>query len=161
MRLVVLVALVLLAIAAVTPPVSATPTPAPIGVPVADFTSNVTCGNVPFYVQFNDTSTGANITFWSWDSGDGNTSSLEDFMNEYTAPGLYTVKHSVDDGMGNVSWDNRTGHIRAVPDWITCAAASGTGGGGSSGSEGVAILFGVVGGILGAIAILRRRGEAP
>ena len=35
------------------------------------------------------------------------------------------------------------------------------GGGCNTGSEGIAILFGVVGGILGAIAILRRRGEAP
>jgi len=35
------------------------------------------------------------------------------------------------------------------------------GGGCNTGSEGIAILFGVVGGILGAIAILRRMGEAP
>jgi len=62
--------------------------------------------------------------------------------------------------LGNISWDNRTGYIRAVPDWITCAAASGAGGGGgSTGGEAVGAAFGIIGGILGAIIIFRRRGE--
>jgi PKD repeat protein len=123
----------------------------------SDFTSNVTCGNVPFYVMFNDTSAGTEITTWNWSFGEGNYSDLEDDINLYSTPGLYTVRHSVADGLGNVSWENRTGAIRAVPDWITCAAATGTAGGGSgSGSEGISILFGVVGGILGTIIIMRR-----
>ncbi len=40
--------------------------------PVANFNANVTDGDVPLSVQFNDSST--NATSWNWDFGDGNNS---------------------------------------------------------------------------------------
>ena len=48
-------------------------TPCDTNPPTASFTSNVTCGIVPFPVQFTDTTTGLNITSWFWDFADGNS----------------------------------------------------------------------------------------
>ena len=57
---------------------------------VANFTSNVTNGNAPLSVQFNDTSTGS-PTSWSWEFGDGNTSTEKDPTYTFLKPGSYTV----------------------------------------------------------------------
>ena len=58
--------------------------------PVASFTANVTGGNAPLTVQFTDTSTG-NVTAWSWDFGDGTTSTEQNPTYTYEAAGTYTV----------------------------------------------------------------------
>jgi len=55
-----------------TPTETATPTPTPEPLE-ASFTANVTAGSVPLAVQFTDESIG-DITSWSWDFGDGSTS---------------------------------------------------------------------------------------
>jgi len=65
--------------------------------PVANFTANRTSGTAPLAVRFTDTSTGE-ITAWSWDFGDGNTSSERDPVHTYTAPGNYTVALTVSNG---------------------------------------------------------------
>jgi len=57
---------------------------------VANFTANTTTGPAPLAVQFNDTSTG-NPTAWLWDFGDGATSTEQNPVHTYTAPGNYTV----------------------------------------------------------------------
>jgi hypothetical protein len=102
------------------------PTPTPTPVPFqSHFTVSPSCGNVPFTATFTDTSTGENITVWSWDFGDGNTSILEDDTNLYSSEGLYTVRHSIDDGLGNISWSNKTGAIRATPEWYECSRSTG------------------------------------
>lgn len=69
--------------------------------PHANFTFNVATAS--FDVQFNDTSTAgaAPITGWSWDFGDGNTSTDQNPHNVYAAAGTYTVKLTVTDGNGN------------------------------------------------------------
>lgn len=45
-------------------------------------------------IQFNDLSTG-NIAQWSWNFGDGTTSSLQNPVHSFTAPGIYYVCLSV------------------------------------------------------------------
>ncbi len=64
--------------------------PAPPTVPTAGFNANPTSGTAPLTVTFTDTSTG-NITTWSWNFGDGTTSTAKNAAKTYTNPGSYTV----------------------------------------------------------------------
>lgn len=56
----------------------------------ADFYAETVSGNAPLSVQFYDLST--NATSWSWDFGDGGTSTLQDPIHVYTSGGKFTVK---------------------------------------------------------------------
>jgi YVTN family beta-propeller protein len=56
----------------------------------ANFTSNVTTVTQNQHVQFNDTSSGY-PTMWSWDFGDGSTSTAQNPVYAYTATGLKTI----------------------------------------------------------------------
>ncbi|HGY55724.1 MAG TPA: PKD domain-containing protein [Caldithrix abyssi] len=58
--------------------------------PVADFVGDPTSGTAPLTVNFTDQSTN-NPTSWSWDFGDGGTSTQQNPSHEYTAAGTYTV----------------------------------------------------------------------
>ncbi len=58
--------------------------------PVADFSGSPTSGEAPLTVSFTDLSTN-NPASWSWDFGDGGTSSAQNPSHEYTAAGTYTV----------------------------------------------------------------------
>lgn len=69
-------------------------------VPSANFTSNVTSGTAPLSVQFNDTSNNT-PTSWSWDFGDGNTSTEQNPRHTYTKTGKYTVKLTAFNENGN------------------------------------------------------------
>jgi len=62
--------------------------PAPL---VVDFAGTPTTGPHPLTVAFTDGSTGGTTTAWSWDFGDGSTSSLQHPTHVYTAPGSYSV----------------------------------------------------------------------
>jgi hypothetical protein len=55
--------------------------------PNPSFTSNVACHGSP--TQFTNTTLGSNT--YSWNFGDGNTSSLENPTHTYAAPGTYTA----------------------------------------------------------------------
>ncbi|RKY20062.1 MAG: hypothetical protein DRQ55_08965 [Planctomycetota bacterium] len=66
--------------------------PAPL---VAAFSASPTQGANPLTVAFSDTSTGATTTAWSWDFGDGNTSTAQNPTHQYTGPGSYTVSLTV------------------------------------------------------------------
>ena len=68
--------------------------------PSASFTSDQQTGCTPLNVQFTSTSTGA--ASYQWDLGNGNSSTLPNPANLYTSPGTYTVKLTVNDGMGNL-----------------------------------------------------------
>lgn len=57
---------------------------------VASFTSNVNSGVAPLTVVFTDTTTG-NPTSWSWDFGDGSTSTEQNPSHEFATGGVYTV----------------------------------------------------------------------
>jgi PKD repeat protein len=87
--------------------------------PVASFTSNVTCGIIPFPVQFVDTTIGLNITDWYWDFADGN-STLENPIHWYNSTGVYGVDHSANSSYGT-GWSNLTGYITARAIGDTCA----------------------------------------
>ncbi|MEA4839999.1 MAG: PKD domain-containing protein [Bacteroidales bacterium] len=56
----------------------------------ADFYAETTSGAAPLTVQFYDLST--NATSWSWDFGDGATSTLQEPTHTYTEGGTFTVK---------------------------------------------------------------------
>ena len=91
--------------------------------PSASFTSNVTCGIVPFAVAFNDTSTGGNLTNWSWMFGDGNTSTEQHPVFEYAYTGLFTVNFSVTNSIGT-SWSNVSNYMTSRPVGDNCTASS-------------------------------------
>jgi PGF-pre-PGF domain-containing protein len=57
--------------------------------PVADFSSNVTSGYVPFTVKFTDLS--QNATGWNWDFGDGTSLTEQNPAHTYSAAGSYVV----------------------------------------------------------------------
>ncbi|MHC1626364.1 MAG: PKD domain-containing protein, partial [Methanoculleaceae archaeon] len=61
----------------------------------ADFTGAPTSGAPPLDVVFNDTSTGGKVDSWSWNFGDGGTSTEQNLTHQYTADGTYTVTLTV------------------------------------------------------------------
>jgi PKD repeat protein len=66
----------------------------------ADFTVNHVSGCAPLSVTFSDASTGG-PTSWSWDFGNGNTSTLQNPSATYATPGTYTVSLTVSNGGGS------------------------------------------------------------
>lgn len=58
--------------------------------PVANFTASPVAGCSPLIVNFQDLSSG-NPTAWSWNFGNGNTSTLQNPVASYLTPGTYTV----------------------------------------------------------------------
>ncbi|AKB80284.1 cell surface protein [Methanosarcina horonobensis HB-1 = JCM 15518] len=68
--------------------------------PDADFSSNVTSGNLPLNVLFTDASTGT-ATAWNWSFGDGTYSTLKNPVHTYSAAGNYTVKLTASNAAGN------------------------------------------------------------
>ena len=62
--------------------------------PVADFDGEPTSGNAPLNVSFDDESTGS-ITSYSWNFGDGGTSSQQNPNHTYQNSGSYTVSLTV------------------------------------------------------------------
>lgn len=82
-------------------------------VPVANFSTNVTSGNVPISVQFNDSS--ENATQWFWDFGDGNNSTEQNPVHIYSTAGNYTVNLTASNGNGmNSTFANITVLERSV-----------------------------------------------
>ena len=68
---------------------------------IADFTANVTTGPAPLTVQFTDFSSGDGITSWSWDFGDGSTSSVQNPVHTYGTDGTYNVSLTVENAHGS------------------------------------------------------------
>lgn len=68
----------------------------------ADFTSNCTEGHRPLSIAFTDASTGLPES-WSWDFGDGNTSTTQNPVHEYSKDGVYSVKLTVVNSKGSNS----------------------------------------------------------
>ncbi len=71
-------------------------------VPTAYFTSNVTEGYSSLTVQFTDMSTGS-PTSWSWDFGDGNTSTVQNPTHTYNEAGNYIVTLTVENSAGSTT----------------------------------------------------------
>ncbi|OPX68014.1 MAG: PKD domain protein [Methanoregulaceae archaeon PtaB.Bin056] len=57
---------------------------------IADFTTDLSRGEVPLKVNFTDLSTGE-PSGWHWDFGDGNTSAEQNPSHIYSTPGVYDV----------------------------------------------------------------------
>ena len=68
--------------------------------PVASFTADKTNVLIDEPIQFTNDSTGE-ITSWSWDFGDGNTSTQENPSHAYTKPGSYTASLTVSNKAGS------------------------------------------------------------
>lgn len=67
--------------------------------PVADFSTNVTSAcQPPLTVDFTDQSSGSGLLSYSWDFGDGSTSTLQNPTHTYTTQGVFTVTLTVTDG---------------------------------------------------------------
>ncbi|MGB9930116.1 MAG: PKD domain-containing protein [Methanosarcina sp.] len=76
--------------------------------PFANFTVNVSSGDVPLCVQLTDLS--ENATGYNWDFGDGNYSTAKNPIHLYTKEGNYTIKLIASNELG----DNTT----KKPDYI-------------------------------------------
>jgi PKD repeat protein len=68
---------------------------------VAEFTSQVQRGVVPFAMSFQDLSN--NATAWAWDFGDGGSSTEQHPTHVYTVPGDYTVALTVSGTVGSAT----------------------------------------------------------
>jgi len=77
--------------------------------PVADFTGSPTSGCASLTVNFTDQSTGE-IDSWSWDFGDGGTSTEQNPSHTYTQAGIYTVKLTVT-GPGGSDTETKVDYI--------------------------------------------------
>jgi PKD repeat protein len=71
-------------------------------IPAANFVATPGEGPAPLEVRFNDLSTG-NPTSWSWDFGDGTTSTEHNPSHTYYTPGSYSVTLSVSNQFGTNS----------------------------------------------------------
>ncbi|MEO0216878.1 MAG: SBBP repeat-containing protein, partial [candidate division WOR-3 bacterium] len=80
----------------------------------ADFTAEPTSGYKPLTVQFTDKSTG-NITNWSWNFGDGGTSTQQNPSHTYNIPGDFTVTLTVN-GPGGSATETKTNYIHVGGD---------------------------------------------
>jgi PKD repeat protein len=68
--------------------------------PTAAFSGSPTSGDYPLLVQFTDESTGG-PTSWSWNFGDGNTSTDQNPSHTYIAANTYTVSLTVSNADGS------------------------------------------------------------
>jgi PKD repeat protein len=80
-----------------------------VAAPVARFSGSPTEGLTPLVVDFSDLSTGW-ITGWSWDFGDGNTSTLRSPFHTYTRGGSFTVSLTVT-GPGGTRTESKRDYI--------------------------------------------------
>jgi len=80
--------------------------------PVAQFSGTPVSGVAPLDVAFTDFSTGT-VTSWFWTFGDVGTSTLEDPVHTYTAPGTYTVSLTVV-GPGGSDTETKTGYVTVL-----------------------------------------------
>ena len=77
---------------------------------VASFSSDTTKGCSPVTIQFENTSTGNQLSY-RWSFGNGNISTLENPQAIYYAPGRYTVSLTVTDSSGQKSTATKTSYI--------------------------------------------------
>ena len=70
------------------------------GAPIARFSANETSGCGSLTVQFTDESI-LSPTSWSWDFGDGSTSTDQNPSHTYASPGTYTVELTVSNEYGD------------------------------------------------------------
>jgi len=79
----------------------------------ANFSTDNRFGKSPFSVKFIDESEteNTNITKWLWDFGDGSTSNEANPVHVYSKGGVYTVKLTVQDDLGNLDIKKKYNYI--------------------------------------------------
>jgi PKD repeat protein len=77
--------------------------------PAADFSAAPTSGPAPLEVAFTGLSSNE-PTSWSWDFGDGDTSTTQNPSHAYLTPGCYTVSLTAANA-GGADTDTKTGYI--------------------------------------------------
>jgi PKD repeat protein len=77
---------------------------------VAAFSATPTSGNAPLDVTFTDESTGALLSAWAWDFGDGGTSTEQNPTHQYTVAGNHTVSLTVT-GFAGPDTETKTNYI--------------------------------------------------
>ena len=77
------------------------PVPPVLSPPVSAFSANVTSGDAPLNVAFNDEST--NATSWLWDFGDGENSTQQNPIHVYASVGTYSVALTVTNANGTAT----------------------------------------------------------
>ncbi|HGY89785.1 MAG TPA: PKD domain-containing protein [Planctomycetes bacterium] len=85
---------------------------APATPPVADFSGTPLSGTTPLVVAFSDLSTGG-VTSWSWDFGDGTTSTAQNPSHTYTSAGSFDVTLTVT-GPGGSDTLTKTAYVTAT-----------------------------------------------
>ena len=81
--------------------------------PVAGFNGMPVSGSVPLTVNFADTSTEF-PTSWTWDFGDGQSSTNQNPTHQYTSEGTYTVSLTASNDCGSDTY-TATDYISVVP----------------------------------------------
>jgi PKD repeat protein len=94
---------------------------APVYQPVTNFVSNVTTGYAPLTVKFTDTSTGTPFS-WTWNFGDGTSSTVKNPTHTYSKAGKYTVKLTATNEGGN-STATKTNYITVKTTTVKPVAA--------------------------------------
>ena len=93
-----------------SPGPTVTPTPTPTPTPVANFYGVPTSGVKPLTVQFYDQSTNT-PTCWSWNFGDGTTSTAKNPVHVYNNVGTYSVTLTATNGGGSSAPYTRSNYI--------------------------------------------------
>jgi PKD repeat protein len=70
--------------------------------PLPEFTMNPTMGSAPATIQFSDVSVGG-VSAWTWDFGDGGSSSSQNPSHVFTASGIYEVTLTVSNSYGTTT----------------------------------------------------------
>ena len=90
---------------------------------VASFAANQTTGPAPLSVRFTDTSSDQPDA-WSWNFGDGGTSSLQNPVHTYTTAGTYTVRLDAANSLGSC-WDTQGITVSSLAASFTANQSSG------------------------------------
>ena len=88
-----------------------------ISLATADFTGSAIFGCGPLTVNFTDNSTVSgveSISGWSWDFGDGNSSTQQSPDHTYDSPGVYTVSLTVSLPSGCTNTKTRTNYVQVI-----------------------------------------------
>ena len=94
--------------------------------PVANFTLTPAAGRAPLAVSFTD-ATGGEVTSWSWDFGDGASSSERHPAHAYALPGAYTVSLTAT-GVGGSHTRTVAGAVNVSPPLSASFTVSNPGG---------------------------------